>query len=286
MIDWNTVDYSNSKTTSTANAAVATTLATSVKAAAAVATSSATTKTTASTTTSSGSSLESAVESAVAELLNGIIGVANELTEFGTATEESNCPGIMCINNVGSPYGSNMIKVDSIGDYSYTNTFTNTQDSTITVNVWNKAGYDMQANSGQSLAPTHTTLTFTLAPGASQIVAFMENTSGGFCEATTKTQSYGAFDTTWGEWSFIDGGSAYDVSAIENSAGNTYNMTMYSEEAACTSDMTKNMWITDVLAVGTDGTAEYDSSGAATGGDCVALGTSMHIVTTLGGTVA
>jgi hypothetical protein len=178
-----------------------------------------------------------------------------------------------------------MMKVSSTTGYSYTNTFTNTQSKSITVNIWNKAGHDGLANSGQSLAPKATTLTFVLKPGASQVVAFMENTSGGFCEATTKTQSYGAFDTTWGEWSYIDGGSAYDVSAIQNSAGNTYNMTMTSTEAACTSDMNQNMWITDKLAIGTDGQAEYDSSGAATGGDCVALGTSLHIKTILGGTV-
>ena len=109
------------------------------------------------------------VESAVSELFAGLAGVSNSLSAFGQSCGcASGSPGDSYIGEVGLPYGSNIIKVDSISGYDFTNTFTNTQSSTITVNVWNKVGHDMQPLSGSALAPKSTTLTFTLAPGASQ----------------------------------------------------------------------------------------------------------------------
>jgi len=285
VINWNTVNYGGSKT-SAPSSATSSAAASPIIAAEKVATTSSkpasATSSAASAAKSSAApaSPSSASNNAAGSLLNGIVGVANSLTSFGAATQDKGqCPGIQCINNVGNPYGSNIIKVSSTSGQAYTNTFVNTQKEGITVNIWNKAGADGQANSGQSTAPKSTTLTFVLGPGASQVVAFMENTSGGFAQATTDVATDGWFDTTWGEWTYLNGGSAYDVSAIQNSKGNNYNMTMTSSEAACTSDMTKNMWLTPTNAIGPDGKAVQN------GGDCVALGSSLHITTTLGGTV-
>lgn len=277
VINWSTVNYGG-------GASTAAPAATSAAAAAAdspiVAAQKATTTTHAAAATSAAASSGSSSSSSSTGLMNGIVGASNGRTAFGTATsDKGTCPGIDCINNVGSPYGSNIIKVSSTSGYDYTNTFHNPQKDSITVNIWNKAGPDGQANSGQALAPKSTTLTFVLAPGASQIVAFQENTSGGFCQATSNAATDGWFPTTWGEYTYLNGGSAFDVSAIQNPAGNNYNMTMSSTEAACTSDMTKNMWVTASEALGPTGQKESN------GGDCVAMGTSMHVVTTLAGTV-
>jgi hypothetical protein len=110
----------------------------------------------------------------------------------------------------------------------------------------------MRPLSGSALAPTTTTLTFVLAPGASQTVAFQENTQVAWAQACSSITASGAYDTTWGEANLGPGGSGYDVSAIENSAGNNYAMKITSVEApGCTSDQTQNMWLTATDPVGT-----------------------------------
>lgn len=286
VVNWNTVNYGGSKTSAPA-AAATTQAAAPVVVADKAATTPASSKV-ASVVSSATSAAKSAASSAVSDvtssgssdsgLLNGIVGAANSRTSFGSATASKDCPGISCINNVGNPYGSDIIKVGSTSGQTYTNTFVNTQSKSITVNIWNKAGPDGQANSGQALAPKQTTLTFVLAPGASQVVSFMENTSGGWVEATSKVASYGAFATTWGEFTFISGKSAWDVSAIQNAAGNNYNMTI--SGAGCTSNMDINMWVTDSQNKDASGKNVYPSDA-----NCNAGGTSVHLTTTLGGTV-
>jgi hypothetical protein len=201
----------------------------------------------------------------VASLFEGLVGVANGRTSFGGVTAPSGSLGDNYIGNVGNPYGSNVILVDDASSYQYTNTFTNTQLKTITVNVWQKVGPDMRPLSGSALAPTKTTLTFTLLPGQSKTVAFDENTQVGWAEATSATTAAGSFDTTWGEANFVSTGCGYDVSAIMNSNDNNYDMTITSLEApACVSSRTENMWLTATNPVGTSDGSCFIFQGKAT----------------------
>jgi hypothetical protein len=219
---------------------------------------------------SSDNSLVSDVEG----LWQGLVGVSNDLTSFGGASASSGSAGVGYVGNVGVPYGANIIKVASTAGYQYTNTFVNSQSQTITVNIWNKAGPDGQANSGSALAPTDTTLTFTLPPGGSQVVAFMENTQVGWAEACSDLAASGAYATTWGECNFASSGSGYDMSAIMNSAGNNYNMAISSVEApACTSDMTQNYWLTATEPIGNSD------------GSCFIAQSTATLTTVMGGTV-
>jgi len=200
---------------------------------------------------SSASSKLSSVISDVETLFDNLVGVSNGRTSFGSATSPIGTPGDDYIGNVGLPYGSNIILVDSAANQQFTNTFTNSQSESITINLWQKAGPDGRALSGSALAPTSTTLTFNLAPGESKTVAFQDNTQIGWAQACSSVAESGAFGTTWGEANFVSTGSGYDVSAIMNSAGNNYKMTITSAEAPqCTSDITQNMWLTATDPVG------------------------------------
>jgi hypothetical protein len=229
-------------------------------------------------TTTSASNVLSSVESDVASLFNGLVGLANDLTAFGQATAQSGSD-VSAIGNIGNPQGSNMIKVASTEGYQFTNQFINTSPNAMTVAIWNKAfdGPDgVQANLGSCVAPKTPALTFALAPGQSQIVAFMDDSQIGFAQATSATTAAGAFDTTWGECNFGSGGSGYDMSAIENSAGNVYSMSISSSEASCISDMTQNYWYA-VNGIPTPvGTSD---------GSCYIGSSTATLVTKMGGTV-
>jgi len=208
-----------------------------------------------------------------------VVGVSNSRKAFGPGIAPVGTPGDNYFGNYGGKgddYGSNVILVDSVGSNQFTNTFKNSQSQPITVNVWNKVGPDFQVLSGSALAPTKTTLTFVLAPGGSQTVAFQDVSNIGWAEATDKTTGSGAFQTTWGEANFVSGGSGYDVSAINN-PNNDYHMTITSVESpSCTSDITQNYWKTATDPIGMlDGTD--------TDGSCYVPGTSMHLTTTMGG---
>lgn len=184
------------------------------------------------------------VESGVAKLFQGLKGLSNDRTEFGGQTQGSGYD-IGKSGNIGSPQGSNIIKVDSRNGWEYTNDFINTSGEDMTIVVWNKAfdqGNGIEANLGSAIAPKSPILTFALAPGEHQIVAFQEDTQIGWAQATTKKKASGAFDTAWGEANFHNGGSGYDLSAIMNSAGNTYDMAISSTQTPCISDMTQNYW--------------------------------------------
>jgi hypothetical protein len=212
----------------------------------------------------------------VASLFDDLVGVSNALTEFGGQSTPVGSFGTDdYIGNVGVPYGSCIILTDSPSSHQYTNTFTNTQSEIITVNVWLKVGPDMQPFSGPSLAPTKTTLTFTLTPGQSKTVAFDENTQVGWAQATSKTTASGSYDQSWGEAQFVNSGCGYDVSAIENSAGSNYAMTISSLEAPnCKSTRTTNMWLSATDAVGDSNGSCYIAQGKAT------------LTTIMGGTVS
>lgn len=224
---------------------------------------------TASTTAASSSQTSSSSSSSLLDdieaLFDGLVGASNSRTTFGDVVAADSGITDNKKGNYGSPYGSNVIKVDSSASYSYTAKFVNTQSTGITLNIWNKVGPDMQVLSGSALAPKNTTLTVYLAAGASQTVAFDEDSQVAWAQACSATASSGAFDTTWGEAQFLSTGSGYDMSAIMNSAGNTYNMTITSEEAPnCTSDPTQNYWLTATEPIGDSDGSCYIAQDTAT----------------------
>jgi len=190
-------------------------------------------------------------EGLVEELFNKLVGCSNARTAFGEIVTAAGNLGDNYRGNYGHPYGSNVIKVSSRSHYSYTAEFVNTQSKTITINIWNKVGPDLRDLSGSALAPQNTTLTFVLAAGASQMVAFDENSQVAWAEACSETAASGAYANTWGEANFVKTGSGYDVSAIMNRNGNDYNMSISSAEAPhCTSDPTQNYWLTATQPIG------------------------------------
>jgi len=275
-IDWSSAWAAGqrAKSTTAPVASPTTTTAPAVKEAVVTTTAKAAESTgTTTTTTSTESTAESLLDD-IAERWEGLVGASNSRTKFGTSTAASGSTGDDYYGNVGSPYGSNIIKVSSTSGYDFTNTFHNTQSKAITINIWQKVGPDMRVLSGSALAPKNTTLTFVLAAGAKQTVAFQGNTQIAWAQACSSIATSGAYATTWGEANFVSTGSGYDVSAIMNAAGNNYAMTITSTEAPkCTSSMTENMWLTDTTPVG-------DSNGS-----CYIAQSTATLTTVMGGTV-
>jgi hypothetical protein len=207
--------------------------------------------------TTAASSVVSDVENSVATLFDGLVGLANDFVAFGEATLSSGTD-VGKIGNIGSPQGSNCIKVSSTAGYQYTNNFINTSGAPLTLVLWNKAyspsgsASDAQANMGAFVATKTPTLTFALAPGASQLVAFQDDTQVGWAVATSATTSAGAIDNSWGEGNFGSDGCGFDVSAIVNTAGNNYDMTISAAEVSeisCANPPT-NMWMTASEPIG------------------------------------
>lgn len=272
-VDWNTIEWDNlgidwvsawkaGQHTATVAPVAA---ATPTTAAAAVAETTTAAAASTETSSSSSSSIVNTVEDDAAELWAGLVGLSNSRTSFGSQSAASGSTGDNYVGNVGVPYGANIIKVDSAEGYDFTNTFVNTQSESITVNVWQKVGPDYQLLSGSALAPTKTTLTFVLKPQESQVVAFQENTQVAWAQACSSIAESGAYSTTWGEANFVSTGSGYDVSAIMNSAGNNYDMSITSSEApACTSDQNQNMWLTATDPVGGSDGSCYIAQSTAT----------------------
>lgn len=266
-IDWSKA-YEEGQATKTSAAAVAATTAPAVATVAAVKAAT----TAAAVSTSSTTTATSAVESVVGSIANdlqdlwdGLVGASNYRTSFGESTQSSGSTGDNYYGNVGAPYGSNVIKVDSTTGYDFTNTFHNSQSKTITINIWQKVGPDGEPLSGSALAPKNTTLTFALAAGASQTVAIQGNTQIAWAEACSDFAASGAYAITWGEANFVSSGSGYDVSAIMNANGNNYDMTITSVEAAsCKSSRTENMWLTATDPVGGSDGSCYIAQSTAT----------------------
>ncbi|TVY54315.1 hypothetical protein LCER1_G003229 [Lachnellula cervina] len=228
--------------------------------------------------TSAASSSTASSSSSLSGLWKGLTGVSNSRTAFGPGISPVGTPGDNYFGNyggTGDDYGSNVILVDSIGDNDFTNTFTNTQSVPITVNVWNKVGPDLKVLSGAPMAPTKTTLTFILAPGASQIVAFQDISNIGWAQPVEELTGASAYKTSWGEANFCKTGSGYDVSAINDDKN--YNMTIIStENSGCKSNTVENTWKTDKDAVGS-------ADGADTNGSCYVPAGPMHLQTSMGG---
>jgi hypothetical protein len=240
--------------------------------------------TTSSASSSAADGVKSTVDSIVddvKDLWDGLVGASNSRSSFGTYYKVPGGPaetgplsqGDAFHGNVGSPYGSNIIKVASTSGYDFTNTFVNTQSETITINIWNKGGSDGQTQSGAFLAPKDTSLTFALPAGASQVVAFMEDSQVAWAQACSSIAFAGNYQTTWGEAQFVGTGSGYDVTAIMGN-NNNYDMTITSVEApACTSDRTQNMWLAAYTPIG-------DSNGS-----CYIAQSTAHLTTKMSGTV-
>ena len=84
------------------------------------------------------------------------------------------------IGNVGSPFGSNMMLVDTATaqeNYKYTITFKNTGSKDIRIIVWQNPGRDGSPLGGKGEDPI---ITIPLGGGQSQAVAFDEDTHGAF----------------------------------------------------------------------------------------------------------
>jgi len=231
---------------------------------------------------SSSSDIVSDITSIVTTAFSDIKGLADGFTEFGARTTASGSV-IDKIGNIGAPQCSNMIKVASAKGYPFTNQFINSSNKPITIAVWNKAFSpdgsvaNAQANLGSCVAPVTPCLSITLAPGASQVVAFDEDSQGGWAEATTAIAKSGAYATTWAEFNYASSGGGFDVSAIMNIHGNTYDMEMSSSQNSCKSDMTQNLWIAQ------DNNPEKPVPVGNSDGSCFVPGGSMNLVTKMGG---
>lgn len=249
-INWSAA-YAAGQHTSTTVAPVPTT------AAAVVPTTTAAAAPVATTASTSINNIVSDVENSVATLFDGLVGLANDFVAFGEATLSSGTD-VDKIGNIGYPQGSNCIKVSSTNGYQYTNNFINTSGASLTVVIWNKAfsptgsAADAQANMGAFVATKTPTLTFALAPGASQLVAFQEDTQVGWTVATSATTAAGAFDNNWGEGNYASDGCGFDVSAIVNTSGNNYDMTISAAEVSeiSAANPPQNMWLTASDPVG------------------------------------
>ncbi|KAL4902893.1 hypothetical protein BDW74DRAFT_186558 [Aspergillus multicolor] len=144
-------------------------------------------------------------------------------TGFGTRTNSSGS-GVSYTGNVGSPWGSNIIEVDSsdASSYKYVLQITLPSNSSSSeswfVSFWNKIGPDGEMTGWYG----HSALNFTLSPGESRYVAIDEDSQGGWGAAagdSLPTDQYGGYACTWGEFDFgstvNDGWSGWDVSAIQ-----------------------------------------------------------------------
>ncbi|KAJ5123703.1 hypothetical protein N7448_009800 [Penicillium atrosanguineum] len=136
---------------------------------------------------------------------------------FGTVTNSSGS-GDTYTGNVGSPYGSNIQKVDSsvASEYKYVVEFTGSNSEDWLVVIWNKIGPD-GAMDGWYGNACHN---FTIAAGETVYYAFDVDSQGGWTahKDSIPTNEYGSYASTWGEFDFgsttNDGWSGFDVSAI------------------------------------------------------------------------
>jgi len=237
------------------------------------------------TTTSASTSSSNSIVSDAESLFDGLVGLANNLVAFGESTASSGSD-VGKIGNIGNPQGSNIIKVDSTEGYPFTGNFINTSGSPITVVFWNKAfsndgsAENAEANLGSCVASKTPALTIALAPGASQIVAFQEDSQVGFAQAidpSTGLTPSGAYATTWGEINCASGGSGFDMSAINNPKGNNYNMALSALETPCISDPTQNYWYAE------GNNWEDPKPFGNSDGSCYVPGNSMTLTVKMGG---
>lgn len=137
--------------------------------------------------------------------------------------------GISYVGNVGNPWGSNIITIDaSLADqYKYTIKFVGSSNmgQAYRVVAWNKIGPDGGLNGWYG----NSAVSFSLAPGGVQYVAFDEDSQGGFGAApggSLPKDQFGGYDCTWGEFDFgssiNSGWSGFDVSMIQAQAAGAH----------------------------------------------------------------
>ncbi|KAJ5694451.1 hypothetical protein N7455_002634 [Penicillium solitum] len=124
------------------------------------------------------------------------------------------------IGNVGSPWGSNMIRVeeDAASEYKHVIRFENDNSKAWTVVMWNSYGPTGGLNGFWS---PNKALSFTVEPGHSIFVAIDDDSQGGWGAAEGEglpTNFVGEYASTWGEFDMSnsqnDGFSGWDVSCI------------------------------------------------------------------------
>ncbi|KAJ5773467.1 hypothetical protein N7457_008363 [Penicillium paradoxum] len=143
-------------------------------------------------------------------------------TGFGSATVSQRKGNLDWdfVGNVGSPWGSNMIRVeeDAASGYKHVIRFENDNAKAWTVVMWNSYGPDGGLNGFWS---PNKALSFTVEPGHSIYVAVDDNSQGGWGAAEGEgipTNLIGAYASTWGEFDMSnaqnDNFSGWDVSCI------------------------------------------------------------------------
>ncbi|KAJ5960005.1 uncharacterized protein N7479_007155 [Penicillium vulpinum] len=124
------------------------------------------------------------------------------------------------VGNVGSPWGSNLIRVeeDAASEYKHVIRFENDNAKAWTVVMWNSYGPTGGLNGFWS---PNKALSFTVEPGHSIFVAIDDNSQGGWGAAEGEglpTNFVGEYASTWGEFDMSnaqnDGFSGWDVSCI------------------------------------------------------------------------
>ncbi|KAL8669030.1 MAG: hypothetical protein Q9168_006363 [Polycauliona sp. 1 TL-2023] len=150
--------------------------------------------------------------------VSGVIGGAKG--KFGGTTPGHLMPGgteDQYYGNIGAPYGSNMMAINTgdVDKYKYTNTFKNTGSNPLTIIIWNKNGRDGAPQSGMCEEPN---MKFTVPAGQSQAVAFDENTLASFSRDCTRKAPANIPDCVWGELSFGSEMPAVNGHAASNKA--------------------------------------------------------------------
>ncbi|KAJ5500174.1 hypothetical protein N7453_009225 [Penicillium expansum] len=121
------------------------------------------------------------------------------------------------VGNVGSPWGSNIIRVeeDVASEYKHVIRFENDNSKAWTVVMWNSYGPYWRSERPNAA------LTFTVEPGHSIFVAIDDDSQGGWGAAQGEglaTNFVGEYASTWGEFDMSntqnDGFSGWDVSCI------------------------------------------------------------------------
>ncbi|MCJ1231398.1 hypothetical protein MMC12_008075 [Toensbergia leucococca] len=231
-VDFSTINYGGGSTATGAPVAanVVTTTATSAASSTASASSTSSSTPDTSNESNSGSVVEGGPDYSSPTQTYNALG-------FGATTVPSpndTSPDVY-VGNLGSPLGSNilMIKAADAYKYTYTNQVINASPSQLTFVIWNNGGSDTsldpnEANSGASSAKI---FTWSLAAGASQFLAFDENTQGAMSRQCSENKA-GQPDCTWVEFDFGNipnkGYSGYDVSSIPSSSGDVEKVSVTS----------------------------------------------------------
>lgn len=168
----------------------------------------------------------------------------SEKRQWASAVASGIAPVASAVSSVGSLLAADSTKLISMGVKSvginsntptahswfgsqgpYTNNFINTSGQSIIVVVWGVMGSWINAVQPQ--------LTFSLAPGASQMVSFANGAIGAWSGVYSDTQMVnGQLSNTWGEFTFSPSG-VVDVSREVNMNGHSMSI----QGPTCKSDM-------------------------------------------------